>query len=476
MLAMGAPAYAQQGGGNAYGIDGIDVDVVAPNIESARMAAYRIVQRKAWILLWSRLTGSPAGTAPRLSDGQIDSIVSGIESQGERFSTTRYIARLGVIFDRSRARQYLGGSASTLQSPPMLLMPVYSDGGVRTVYQSKTPWLEAWQRFRENVTPIDYVVASGSAGDNLLLTSWQTHRPDRSSWRNILNRFDAVDVLVAEARLSHAWPGGPVTALFIARHGPDGIELARFQLRAADDAGIAAMLDTGVRQIDAAYGDALRGGMLRSEPDLTLEMAPLLAPAPLIGVQMADGENGDGGDVTISSLEVLMSTPDAAAASALEAGIRGTPGVTGVTVTSLSLGGTSRMIVNHVGDRDALAFALDARGLRLTAENGEMVLRRRREGDPPLAQPPAFVTAVPVGKGVAGTGAVVVSPPGAPGKAPTPGVPPGRPPVEAVAKPALKPSTPAAPRPAESAKAPVELLPKPAAAPKRQQPNPAAPQ
>ncbi len=438
MLAMGAPVAAQQGGGNAYGVDGIDVDVVAPNIESARVAAYRIVQRKAWPMLWSRLTGSAPAAAPRLSDGQLDSMVSGIESQGERFSTTRYIARLGVIFDRSRAREFLGDSASTLQSPPMLLMPVYSDGGVRTLYQAKTPWLEAWQRFRENVTPIDYVVASGSAGDNLLLTNWQTHRPDRPSWRNILNRFDAVDVLVAEARLSHVWPGGPVTALFIARHGPDGTELARFQLRAADDAGIAAMLDAGVRQIDAAYGNALRGGLLRGEPDLTLEMAPLLAPAPLIG--MAVNENvADGGDVAIASMEVLMATPDAAAVSALESEIRGTPGVTGATITSLSLGGTTRMIINHVGSREALAYALDARGLRLSSENGETVLRRRREGDPPLA-PPATGSAP----------GIVPAAVAAPVKRPA--VPSGGP------IPLLKPATPAR---SKGGTAPVDLLPRP---------------
>ena len=163
---VGGPVLAQDaGGGNAYTIGGIDVDVAGPNPEAARFAAYRIAQRKAWPLLWARLTGGPAGAAPHLSDGQLDGMVSGIESQGERFSMTRYIAKLGVIFDRSRASDYFGGSmGGRLQSPPMLLLPVYTDGGVRTLYQAKTPWRAAWQRFRENVTPIDYVVASGSAG------------------------------------------------------------------------------------------------------------------------------------------------------------------------------------------------------------------------------------------------------------------------------------------------------------------------
>ena len=273
-----SPLAAQQsaGGGSAYAVAGIDVDVTAANPALARMTAYRIAQRKAWPMLWLRVTGREVTTAPRLSDGQLDSIVAGIESQGERFSMTRYIARLGVVFDRSRTAEYLAGSDGALQSPPMLLLPLLSDGAVRRVYDAKTPWLGAWQRFRETVTPVDYVLASGGAGENLLLTGWQATRPDRQSWRNILNRFDAVDVLTAEARLVRQWPGGPVTGLFIARHGPDATELGRVRLQTGDDAGVDAMLDTAVRQIDAIYTAALRDGRLRSETELTAELAPLI--------------------------------------------------------------------------------------------------------------------------------------------------------------------------------------------------------
>jgi hypothetical protein len=82
-----------------------------------------------------------------------------------------------------------------------------------------------------------------------------------------------------------------------------------------------------------------------------------------------------------------MVTPDAATAAALEALLRGTPGVTGVTITSLSLGGTSQLIISHASARDALLYELDQRGLRLANENGATVVRRRREGDPPVPRP-----------------------------------------------------------------------------------------
>ena len=403
--APAAPAKAAGGLGSAYAVGGIDVDVTAANPQAARLAAYRIAQRKAWPLLWARLTGNPPAQAPKLSDGALDGMVSGIESQGERFSMTRYIARLAVIFDRSRAAEYFGGmSGGTLQSPPMLLMPVYSDGGVRVLYQQKTPWAAAWQRYRENVTPIDYVIAPGTAADNLLLTAWQVNRPDRQSWRNILNRFDTVDVLTAEARLTRAYPGGPVRGLFIARHGPDAAELGRFSLMARSEEGLNTMLDAAVLRIDGIYAEALRSGRLQSEAGLAMDLEPIIAPAPFIGVPevvapvavpvpavpvagapVPEPGAAPAAPEAAASVEVALATPDAASVRAAETALRGTVGVAGITTTSLSLGGTSRILISYRGGLEALRAALDARGFRLASEGGTTVLRRRREGDPPLA-------------------------------------------------------------------------------------------
>lgn len=397
MLAFGlaSPVIAQNSGGSAYSIGGIDVDVAGPNAQAARMAAFRIAQRKAWPQLWSRLTGLSVAAAPRLSDSQLDGMVSGIESQGERFSTTRYIARLGVVFDRSRASEYLGATGAGLHSPPMLLLPMLSDGGAAKIYQGKTPWLAAWNRFRETVTPLDYVLASGSASDNMLLTGWQVHRPDRGNWRNILTRFDAVQVLTAEARLTRSWPGGPITGQFIARAGPDAGELGRFSLSTATPEGLDAMFDTAVRQIDEIYAIALRSGRLQSEPDLAIELAPVLGSGPYIGAPIASSDDDESG--IAASVEVAMATPDAATVTAIEAQLRATPGVTAVTMTSLSLGGSSRVLISYDVPRDSLEYALDGKGLRLVTSNGQTVLRRRLPEDLPVPAPKPIVAMPPEG-------------------------------------------------------------------------------
>jgi len=394
LLLLAAPAPAQTSGGSAYSIGGIDVDVAGPTAQTARMAAFRIAQRKAWPMLWSRLTGGPEAAAPRLTDSQLDGMVSGIESQGERFSQTRYIARLGVVFDRSRASPYLGATSGALHSPPMLLLPMLNDGGAPKLYQAKTPWVAAWNRFRETVTPVDYVLASGSAGDNMLLTAWQVHRPDRESWRNILTRFDAVQVLAAEARLARTWPGGPISALFIARAGPSAAELGRFSLTTAGPEGLDAMFDTAVRQIDDIYAGALRDGRLQSEPDLSQELAPLLVSSgPMIGAAPASASSEAG--AVAAMMEAQVATPDAATATAIEAQVRSTAGVTSVTTTSLSLGGTSQLMLGYNSSREALDYALDGKGLRLALSPGGTILRRRLPEETPLP-PPQPATLPPV--------------------------------------------------------------------------------
>lgn len=370
--------------GSAYSVGGIKVDVTADGPQKARFAAYRIAQRKAWPLLFARLTGKPASSAPSLSDSQLDSVVAGIESQGERFSMTRYIATLGVVFDRSRIAEYVGSFVGSLQSAPMLLLPVWIDAGATTIYQSKTPWAAAWTRFRENVTPVDYVLAPGTAADNILLTGWQLRRPVRSTWRTILARYDTLDVLMAEARLVRGWPGGPVTVEFAARHGPDHTLLGRFTLQTDSEDGLAALLDSGVRRIDALYAAALQDGRLRAESGLSVDLEPIVEPEPFFEGPATVGQTVE--DAVVIGTEVLVATPDAAALQSVSAIIRRAAGVTSVTATSLSLGGSSSLLISHFGTLESLGGALAAQGLALSREQGRLVIRR---GAPAAPQAPA---------------------------------------------------------------------------------------
>ena len=365
-----AAATATSAAGNAYAVGGIAVDVSARSVDDARRKAWTEAMRRAWPILWSRLAGQPENAAPRLSDGQIDSMVAGIESQGERFSATRYIATLGVVFDRSRAALYLGGAART-QSAPLLLLPLLIDGGAAQVTQVKSPWRDAWARWQGNVTPIDYVLPTGAPADNLWLNAAQVRRTDPAGWRTIITRFDTVDVLVAEARLTRAWPGGPIRALFIARHGPAGTELGRLALRVGSEAGLVRLLDEGVKGIDGIYAQALRDGRLRTDPDLAVDVAAIIAADVQIGTLPPE----------TATLQVAAITPDNASLAAAERLLRAI--APDVLVNQVAVGGTSRLQIALPGGEAALRDALATRGWGLERQGSDLVLRRL----PPL--PPA---------------------------------------------------------------------------------------
>jgi hypothetical protein len=145
------------------------------------------------------------------------------------------------------------------------------------------------------------------------------------------------------------------------------------------------MFDTAVRQIDDIYAAALRDGRLQSEPDLMTDLAPLIGNDVLVGTRIVSDDPAAG--AVAATVEALLVTPDAATANAIEADVRATPGVTAVTMLSLSLGGTSRLLIGYDVARDSLEYALDGRGLRLVTEAGQTVLRRRMPGDAPVPAP-----------------------------------------------------------------------------------------
>jgi hypothetical protein len=396
LLGGGAVLWAQIEGGergvapvdssSSYEVGGVMVDVSAKTSEAARVAGWRVAQRKAWALLWSRTNGQPVSAAPKLPDSTLDSMVGGIVVENEQIGPTRYIARLGVLFDRARTGQFLGVKGQIMRSPPMLVIPVMWSGGQPQSFEGRTEWQKAWARFRSGGSPIDYVRTSGTGSDPLLLNAAQTKRPGRTWWRMILDTYGAADIVVPEAYVYRRWPGGPVTARFIARHGPDGEVIDIFTLSAPNGDAFPAMMDEAVRRVDEAYSRALRDGRLKPDPSLVIEETPEELPEELL----ADETVTETLSIAGAAYTVQVDTPDPRALEAAEAGIRALPGVRASTTTSLALGGLSVIRVTFDGDAGTLRSALSARGWKVEDVGGG-VLRIRRNGAsaPPAGPPPS---------------------------------------------------------------------------------------
>lgn len=369
---------------------GITVDVQGKSAEDARANGWREAQRKAW----EKLKG------PKLSDSQLDGIVSAIVIERERLGPRRYIATLGVVFDRQRAGSYLGGGAQAVRSAPLLLIPVQESGGAYITFEQRNPWQRAWAEFNPGQSRIDYVRLAGAGGDSLLVNFGQTGRRSRAWWRLTLDQYGATDVLMAYARIDHQFPGGPVSATFAARYGPDNRPLDSFTLKADNPDAVPAMLAQAVERMDQIFTGALASGKLRPDPTLRLGAGGVIDPAiqqlidigraaqvrrsaaaalesgtaPRIEAQTITGI--EPGEAVARNITVQFATPDAAAFDSALGAVRGAGGVRGVGVTSTAIGGTSVMSVTFAGSLDELAAVLEARGFSVRRGANALAISR----------------------------------------------------------------------------------------------------
>lgn len=371
-------------------VKGINVDVQGKSAEDARTNGWREAQRKAW----EKLKG------PKLSDSQLEGLVSAIVIEKERLGPRRYIATLGVVFDRQRASGYLGGAQQTARSAPLLLIPVQEVGGAYITFEQRNPWQRAWAEFNPGASRIDYVRLSGGGGDSLLVNFGQTGRHSRGWWRSTLDQYGATDVLMAFARLDHQFPGGPVTGTFTARYGPDSRPLDSFTLKADSPDAVPAMLAQAVERMDQIFTGALASGKLRPDPSLRLGAGGVIDPAiqrlieigraaqarkaaaaaaaagevPQIEAQPVTGI--EPGEAAVRNITVQFASPDAGAFDAALGAVRATGGVRGVGVTSTAIGGTSVMSVAYAGSLEELAAALEARGFNVRRGANALAISR----------------------------------------------------------------------------------------------------
>ncbi len=390
---LGGALYAQLDGAergippidsaSTFEVTGVEVDVAGANASAARIEGWRRAMGEGWKMLWARTNDRPPAQAPSLSESVLSSIVSGVVIEHEQIGPTRYIARLGVLFDRARTGQMLGVRGLQRRSAAMLVIPVLVTGGTPYSMEFRNEWQHAWARFRTAISPIDYVRTSGSGADPLLLNAMQTRRRSRGWWRVLLDQYGAADILVPEVQLRRLWPGGPAIATFTAIHGPDRGVLGRFQLRAPNSAAIPAMMDEAVRRLDALFVQALEAGRLT--PDPTLYIPP--PPEELPEEEDEDEERPQREDSTADGptvpqpgaaqpVRIQVETPDAAAVQRAEVAVSRVPGATSAITISQALGGTSTMRVTFTGDPAALAAALRAQGWSVSGSGASLRISR----------------------------------------------------------------------------------------------------
>jgi len=397
LLALGAVLVAQVGGDRGIipvassediEVRGIEVDVTGKDPQDARLKGWAEARK----LAWEKLDG------PAIPDSQLQGLVSAIVVEQERLGPRRYIATLGVVFDRARAGGLLGGEGERARSAPMLTLPVLITGGTQTMFEVRNPWQRAWAETQFGGSAIDYVRPSGAGGESLLLTYGQTGRRSRAWWNDILDQFGAADMLIPIANLRYLYPGGPVEGRFTGRYGPDSRYLGEFTLRVQSSEQVPAMLNRAVQRFDEMFTRALAEGKLRPDPTLALgnveispEVRALIEAArraeeaataerevvpSVTGAQTPTGTPTPDVPVALGTYTVQVATPDGRAFDTALGSVRGVAGVRSVAVSSTAIGGTSVLRVTYLGDLNGLANALRAAGWQVNEGSSALGISR----------------------------------------------------------------------------------------------------
>jgi len=361
-------------------IGGIKVDVAGKDAASARYAGWRIAQREGFRALWAKTNKRPISEAPNLADSVLDSLVASIVVEQEQIGPNRYIAQLGILFDRTRAGALLGIGGLQRRSAPMLLIPLTTTAGTVTSVELKNAWQRAWAQYRTSQSAIDYVRVSGIGVDPLLVNAAQARRPGRGWWRNIIDLYGASNVLVAEVSLRRLYPGGPARASFTGRFGPDGDRLGGFELTARDSADIPRMMAEGVDRMDELFTRALAAGVFVHDRSLDIPLPP---PPVEEAVRETKPETGP-----LVSLPLFIFASDGTTLIAALGQIRSIAGVEAVTDRS----GGGDLVVAYRGALSTLRSGLVARGWTVDLSGGSLRISRGAASPQPAAPaspPPA---------------------------------------------------------------------------------------
>jgi len=368
-------------------IGGIHVDVGGKDAETARYSGWRIAQRQGFRALWAKVHKASINDAPNLPDSTLDDIVSSINVEAEQIGPNRYIADLGILFDRARAAPFLGVEGGEVRrSAPMLLIPITVTGGTETSVELRNMWQRAWAQFRTSQSPIDYVRVSGLGVDPMLVNAAQTTRPGRGWWRNVIDLYGAADILVAEVQLHRLYPGGPAQARFIARHGPDNEIVGGFTLATQNGNGVPAMMAEGARRMDGLFTTAFTAGRLARDSSLNLPAPPPLPEVAEVVEKPASLTN---------PFQIQIIANDVNIYNFAMAHLRTLGGIDSATPQLINPSGTSYVLVAYRGSIAQLAAALSGRGCAVETSGSVVKIRSASGKPPPLPPPPQAVPPQP---------------------------------------------------------------------------------
>lgn len=340
-----------QGMDDLYSVRDVGVDISSGNANAARDQGVREAQRKAFDLLFDRLTVDGARTAlPPVPSDVIERMVQSFEIQEERTSATRYVGKLAIRFNAAAMRNYLRANNvayAEVRSKPVLVLPIDQTGGTPVLWQAGTAWRQAWADLgpkQAGLVPV--TVPFGEAADVADIGVEQAMAGDATALRRIAERYGAGDVAVVVAS------GTPETGLTVTV----GLHPAT---------GTAETFSLTQSPLPADTADAVNPTLRAAVESVTHRFEERWTAA----TQITAG--------ALSDLKLTVSFADQAGWLSIRKRLASISTITQTTITSLSRN-AAVLDLRHAGGIDQLRTALAQRDLLLEQGTEGPVLRAAR--------------------------------------------------------------------------------------------------
>ncbi|WP_404386404.1 DUF2066 domain-containing protein [Caenispirillum salinarum] len=206
----GAPARAQAPDPATLALftaDDVKVDVTADSAVAARDQALMEGQAKGLRQVMRDL--APAGYQDRLPEiggEEAQNYVLSLQVEDEKRSNVRYIATLDITYNPDAVRQLLRMNDipfSEQPRTPVLVVPLWQAPGAAgpILWEDPNPWRAAWNR-RAGDGLVPTRVPLGDLGDLRALSADEAAGGDAAAVRNLLQRYDMTESVVARAALA----------------------------------------------------------------------------------------------------------------------------------------------------------------------------------------------------------------------------------------------------------------------------------
>jgi len=267
----------------------VTVDATADNVAKARDMARLDGARRALAMVVQNLAGGSDKTKPlKLSDNDVTDMVASFEVANEKMSAVRYTADYTYHFkpaDVAKAMQTAGiafnntGISAASGGKPIVVLPVYQDGGMAVLWDDPNPWRDAWAQRAPSASGVPLVVPLGDVSDLAAVDADKARTGDATALAAMAKKEGADDVLVLVAvKRDGDKPGLDVT---VRRYHLGQFVDVHFD--SVDAKPGEADADLFKRTVDAIAAD-IDSGWKNAKGDLSGPVASLTVVAPISGL------------------------------------------------------------------------------------------------------------------------------------------------------------------------------------------------